>query len=469
MDLSRFPYLQGNYAPVAEECDWGHDQLRIEGRVPDTLKGAFLRNGPNPAYEPNHYVYPLDGDGMVHAVYFDGGRVHYRNRWVQTPAFKAEQRAGRRLYGSIGRPLPVPEEVIREGGDPSPYKNTANTNILQHAGHLFALWEGGWPHALTSALDTIGPYSADGLLKPGDNLSAHPKICPDTGEMITCSQPFDRPMYIVQVFDRAGQHVRRIEAALPWKGIIHDLQITRHHVVIFCAPVVTNPALLMEGKFPMQWREDLPMKIGVIPRAGGATRWFEAEPFFSWHFCNGFEDGSRIVIDYVWIAKLPFAMEMGTGVESQPRRLYRLTLDTATGEVANECVDELFCEFTRVDDRRCGQRYRYGYAAASTMPKQSEYHGYNATARFDLDSGEVVLHDHGEDANAGEPVFVPHGEGETDGYVMAFVTVEGKSSLVVLDAAKPAADPVARIHIPTRVPNGFHANWAEGLSLPGRA
>ncbi len=84
MDLSAFPYLQDNYAPVEEECDWGEGDLVIEGAVPRKLVGAFMRDGANTAFQPNHYVYPLDGDGMIHAVYFEDGHVHYRNRWVET-------------------------------------------------------------------------------------------------------------------------------------------------------------------------------------------------------------------------------------------------------------------------------------------------------------------------------------------------------------------------------------------------
>jgi carotenoid cleavage dioxygenase len=33
------------------------------------------------------------------------------------------------------------------------------------------------------------------------------------------------------------------------------------------------------------------------------------------------------------------------------------------------------------------------------------------------------------------------------------------SDLAVLDARDVAGEPVARVHIPRRVPIGFHANW----------
>jgi carotenoid cleavage dioxygenase len=33
------------------------------------------------------------------------------------------------------------------------------------------------------------------------------------------------------------------------------------------------------------------------------------------------------------------------------------------------------------------------------------------------------------------------------------------SDLVILDAERPAAEPVATVHLPARVPFGFHGNW----------
>ena len=118
IDASDYPYLQNNYAPVLEEYDFdeGEGGLRVEGTIPDNLVGAFMRNGPNIAWQPNHYVYPADGDGMVHAVYLKDGRVHYRNRWVRTAGFNVEEKLGRSCYGSVGKIYMPDEETLAAGG-----------------------------------------------------------------------------------------------------------------------------------------------------------------------------------------------------------------------------------------------------------------------------------------------------------------------------------------------------------------
>ena len=468
MDLSAFPYLQGNYAPIDEERDFDESQLRIEGRVPARLVGAFMRDGANVAYQPNHYVYPLDGDGMVHAVYFRDGHVQYKNRWVQTSHLKTERKFNRTIYGSVGKLLAVPQEVIDAGGEANPVRNTANTNVIYHGEKLLAMWEGGFPHLLNNDLSTVGLYDYDGALQSGDALTAHPKVCPDTGQLVSCTQRWDSPNYWVRIFDARGKHLKAIPVAFERKGIIHDLQITENYVIIFYAPAFHSVEKAMKGENPFMWEPQLGTKIIAIPRDGnGDNIVFETEAFFSWHSCNGFERDGKIVIDYVWINSIPFTQDQGTGVEKQPRRMYRMSLDLASRQVSNEQFSDVFCEFSRVDERRMGKDYRYGFAASSNRD-WGDAHGYNCTGRYDFETGETLLWEYGPEANAGEPVYVadPDSEREEDGWLMSFVYNPGEGAfLSVLSAGDIARGPVAKVHIPGRVPNGFHANWMNGLAL----
>ena len=63
---------------------------------------------------------------------------------------------------------------------------TANTALQYHAGRLMALNEGDKPYAIRAlcdgALETLGSMTfGDALKHP---VTAHPKICPFTGEML---------------------------------------------------------------------------------------------------------------------------------------------------------------------------------------------------------------------------------------------------------------------------------------------
>ncbi len=147
--------------------------------------------------------------------------------------------------------------------------------------------------------------------------------------------------------------------------------------------------------------------------------------------------------------------------------MHRMTLDIKTKAVTDEEFSDVFCEFSRVDERRMGKEYRYGFAASSNRT-WGDAHGYNCTGQFDFKTGETKLWEYGEEANAGEPAHVPNpsSDREEDGWVMCYVyTPDEGSFLSILQAGSVEDGPVAKIKIPSRVPNGFHGNWMAGLTL----
>ncbi|MCB2027591.1 MAG: carotenoid oxygenase family protein, partial [Rhodoferax sp.] len=82
------PVLTGGFAPVTREMTV--DLTDIEGEIPKDLTGMYVRNGPNRRFEAAGRYHWFDGDGMLHAVRFEGGRAQYQNRWVMTDGLKEE-------------------------------------------------------------------------------------------------------------------------------------------------------------------------------------------------------------------------------------------------------------------------------------------------------------------------------------------------------------------------------------------
>ncbi|MGL5509449.1 MAG: carotenoid oxygenase family protein, partial [Microcoleaceae cyanobacterium] len=165
---------QGGYRSQPNEYEyWIED---IEGEIPTDLRGTFFRNGPGLLDINGEQIHhPFDGDGMINAFTFDQGKVHYRNRFVQTEGYVAEKKAGKILYrGLFG--------TQRPGGWLNNIfdlkkKHIANTNVIYWAGKLLALWEGSEPYSLQpKTLETNGIEYLDGVLKPGQVFSAHPRI-----------------------------------------------------------------------------------------------------------------------------------------------------------------------------------------------------------------------------------------------------------------------------------------------------
>src|SRR5262249_8182100 len=150
----------GNYAPVREEVT--AVDLPVEGAIPSELRGVYMRNGPNPPSGESYHWFV--GDGMLHGVRLQDGRAQwYRNRWVRTRAFTGGASSVDE-QGNVGHRIGV-----------------ANTNIVQHAGRVFALVESSYPTEVTRELDTVGVCDFAGKLTT--SFTAHPKLCPLTGEM----------------------------------------------------------------------------------------------------------------------------------------------------------------------------------------------------------------------------------------------------------------------------------------------
>ncbi len=82
--------------------------------------------------------------------------------------------------------------------------------------------------------------------------------------------------------------------------------------------------------------------------------------------------------------------------------------------------------------------------------------------KYDLDNDSSEFHDL-KGGQGSEPVFVkdPNGSSEDDGWVLSYVyqPEENKSEVVIVDSRAFDQEPVARIHLPVRVPAGFHGNW----------
>ena len=61
-----------------------------------------------------------------------------------------------------------------------------------------------------------------------------------------------------------------------------------------------------------------------------------------------------------------------------------------------------------------------------------------------------------------EKVDAPDGAtAEDDGYLLTYVydPADNLSELIIMEASNMEQEPVARIHLPTRVPAGFHGSW----------
>jgi carotenoid cleavage dioxygenase len=436
-DLQELPfYLTGNFAPVPDEITCF--DLEVEGAIPPQLRGLYLRNGPNPkdGQDDGHWFF---GDGMIHGVRLEQGKAKwYRNRWVRTRAFLE------------GKPF------VDQNGNVDLTVGKANTNIIGHAGRIFALVESSFPTELTRELETVGVCDFEGRLKSA--MTAHPKWCPATGELHFFGYSFFYPFLTYHRLNAAGELIQSEVIEVKGPTMMHDFAITEHNVIFMDLPIVFNLEKAMSGDMPYEWSDDYGARLGVMRRGGNSTdvRWFEIEPCYVFHPFNAFEQDGQIIIDVARYAEL----WRGGSDKFAAAHAHRWKIDPVTGRVGETPLDDRAVEFPRIDDRRGGRRHRYAYAVANHTGVSDKA---QELVKYDLQSGNAEAHVFPEGQAPGEGVFVPaaNDAGEDEGFVIAYVYDEGRnrSDLVILDAHEFASAPLAIVHLPQRVPFGFHGNW----------
>jgi len=459
---SHGPMLTGALAPVSEE--FVLDDLTIEGELPTDLNGVYLRNGPNQRFEPNGTYHAFDGDGMLHAAHFDRGKVTYRNKWIRTDAWLEEDKVGKSLYTGI--------YSTRKGRDDRPLKDTANTDVIGHAGHAVACWYlAGVPyHVDPITLKTLD--KGDYLFGPGKGFSAHPKVDEHTGELMFFDYYHSRPHMSYGVVDASGKAKHQTLIELPGARLPHDMAITENYSILHDLPVYNDEEAFRAGRHKIRFDASLPARFGVIPRYGdgNSIRWFEFSPCFLYHVVNAWEEGDEIVMvacRYMparaadgSIDELRTARQIATLV--MDARLWRYRMNLKTGEAIEECLDpDLNVEFPGFDASRSGRKTQWGYL----VDHDPAILRWTGLRKFNTDTGACVgaWTDDRDACWYSEPWFAPadNQSREDHGYVVSFVWNDRtrKQQLQVFDAQDLSQGPIARVQIPHRVPSGFHACW----------
>jgi carotenoid cleavage dioxygenase len=478
------PFLHGPFTPATEEWVADSDSMAVIGEIPRDLHGIYVRNTHNQIHESIGIYHPFDGDGMLHAMHFEDGRATYRNRYVETTGFYAEQAAGRSLWPG----LLAPQLYARRGwGAIGAMKDNAGTDVKCHAGLLLAsMSQGSEPWRLDPVtLETLGPDNNWARQVP-DGVSSHYKIDSATGEMMFFNYPERWPYMHYGVVDRDNQLVHYVPIELPGPRWPHDLGITRHYTILHDLPYFFDPEGLKRGERKLQFHRDLPARFGIVPRRGDSRsiRWFEAAPCYLLHLANCYEEGDEVVMDGCIMPDphMPAVGQSGTGRQAvyerirahldkynNPTLMHRWRFDLRTGQTREERIDDEITEFPMVSNDYVGLPYRYSY---NVLYQKGEWL-FRGLKRYDLQTGATQSMEFGQGCFGSEPQVARRigARAEDDGYVLTFVNnmPENRSECWVLDAANIDRPPLARIILPHRISAGTHACWVEGDRIRGES
>mmetsp|Transcript_98362 Transcript_98362/g.317143 ORF Transcript_98362/g.317143 Transcript_98362/m.317143 type:complete len:531 (-) Transcript_98362:84-1676(-) len=527
----------GGWAPV--QCELSLKGLRIRGRIPEHLHGSiYLRNGPNPALEPYSLsmYHAFDGHGMIHSISFpskdsSSSGAGYDRRYVRTRGLSRELEVGQSLFTGMRDMLPKFPLFFEhlwdkfagcQGTPDTPYwvimsRNPSNNGCTVHAGKLLSTWEAGSAYELSlPSLETRGLCTFNGSLDGGDfwqdNASAHGKVDPVTGELVTISYNMLECWVKVVIVGKDGAVVRRRKVSLKQPTLCHDFAITATRVVLNDGPLCLRIPKVMFGAKPFDFDYSTPCRFGILNRDGsGDVVWIETEPCMNFHVVNAYddpEDPDRVVV-YTFrqdaslglgFADAQHAEERscphGRPLQSDTAALHRWALDVRRGVVLESRRLRLedggeppLCDFGCVDSRRVGLPSTLAWSCAYEASIQEgrsvgedEVPPFTRLLRHDLRSGAVTSYDlrdrePGGSAGASSGGSVREGrficndicfapgvsDAEGCGSLLALVhdVEEGVAELRVVNAESMELE--CAVEIPTRVPYGFHCGFAPGV------
>jgi carotenoid cleavage dioxygenase-like enzyme len=491
VDFSGDRTARGFYAP--ERFESNVYDCEVVGEVPKSMSGAFVRVGTEwlyPSRFPDDSIF--NADGFVGMFRFRNGIVDFTGRWVRTARWENDSAAKRQLYGYYRNPF-TDDPSIRAETIEKPYLRTlANTNIVAHAGKLFAMKEDGPAYELDpKSLATRGTLGFDGKYK-SQTFSAHPKMDPVSGEMICYGYEAtglaSNDIYLYTV-DRNGQVTREVRFKAPYVSMVHDIAITQKHFVIPVFGFETSMERLKAGKIHWAWNAKLPTYIGILPRDGSAKdlRWFKGPTRSIVHTFNARTEGSRVILEspvgdtnpFPFFPPDPGNADPAAAAHGTNIRRHTFALDSKADTFREEILhDRPINGLGRIDDRYISLPNRYAYAGFADPDRPfNEQRAGNLRGRvtncygcFDLHTGATSAYFAGDTHSLNEPVFVPRSADspEGDGYLIGIANnlAEMRSELVIADATNLAAGDVARVILPFRLGSQVHGNWIPEARLP---
>lgn len=482
--FSEMAMARGPYAPTRAEVDIV--DCEVSGTLPADLAGTFYRVGPDFQYPPKLPNIPFDGEGHVGMFRFANGHVDYRSRYVRTQRYRAQAAERESLFGTYRNPYTDDPRVkgISRG--------TANTAVVFHHGKLLALKEDSPPVAMDpDTLETLDDYYTFGGKLTCPAFTAHPKIDPETGDMIAFgyeARGEASPDVGIFVIDKQGKLQREFFIKVPYAGMLHDFAVTQKHVALLVIPMIVDVPGMKAGRVRFSWDSTLPTWLGVMRRDGDGRdlRWFKGPERCATHTMGCFSDGDRLYVDMDMGAKNQFPFfpnKDGSPFDSIAAQghVTRLSVDLAQASRPGYEMEVLYPHngvLSRQDDRYHTVPYSVGFMpcldetrAIDPRIPPGPMRPLNTWARFDHARREAQVYFAGPDSGLQECCFVPRSERapEGDGYLVGTAQrlLESRTDLLILDAQRLADGPIATVRMPFRIFNQIHGWWTSAAQRGG--
>ena len=461
--LEQKPWLLG-YLGTTESSLSGDIKI-VQGKIPSDLRGHFFRNGPaHHNIGSDRFMHWFDAPGMVQRFAFSDAGVHHHGRLIATKRNVAESEAKHIIFPGFG----THGGELHSGGS-SNALSSANISLLDHAGDLLALWEGGSPHIIDpETLETKGIKSWSDETE-GLPFGAHPRKDQD-GSLWNIGYSV-HPAALV-LYHISADGVLKQTHILPQTAtpMVHDFMITATKIIIIAPPyTATN----LDGKAFVdffEWQNQQPAEVLVIDKAdlSNVVR-LEIEPFWVYHFGNAYDiSASEIGFDFAlhddptFMTKDAFAVMDGSwdGTSSAASLYVQARLNLKTKTIHLDTMPELGqVEFIQTDARQNLSAHRYALLLA--QPDGVEGFGFDRLVLVDRMRGQGSSFDVGKTEILEEHLIVPK-PNSVDGFWIMGTSLDwqkGVTYLSVYEGAHLSDGPIMKAELELALPLGLHGTW----------
>ncbi len=457
------------------------EELSVEGNIPHWLVGSLIRNTPA-QYEigGRSYRHWFDGLAMLYSFTFENGRVSYRNRFIESQAYRENNESGEIKFSEFAtnrsrtlfsRLFDVFQKPHLGGNINDVNGGNTNVNVARFGDRYVALTE--TPLAMVfdrHTLETLGTYDYE---KTDAQLStAHPQFDFARNMGITYAAKIGLSSEY-RFYNLNGTKLDLL-ATVPTKKLayIHSFGMTEHYILLaeYAFKLSNVLAMLVIGKPFIENFEWLPEEgsrfIAIDKASGKVVSEAETEPFFAFHHINAFERDGEIIADFAAYPDAKIVRQYyldalradGAGIASSEFRRYRIPLSGGK-RATYELVTDENIEFPRINYKQSnGKPYEYAFG---TSIQQGTTGFYNQLTKFDVATGAVKKWCEA-DCYPGEAIFVaaPEASTEDTGVVLSVVfdSQRDTSFLLVLDGR--SFGEIARVRLPQHIiPFGFHGQF----------
>ena len=463
--LEEKPWLLGYLG--TRETELRANLRLVSGRIPDDLQGHFFRNGPAlHNIGPDRFGHWFDAPGMVQRFTFSNNTVTHHGRLIETTRNVAEAKAGGILFSAYG----THGHGLGSGGS-ADGQNVGNISLVQHAGELLALWEGGSAHVIDpSTLETEGrkDWSPDTTGLP---FGAHPRMDQD-GSMWNIGYSTDPAALILYHISAGGQLLQTHILPQTATPMIHDFMITASKIVIVAPPYAASNMGSETFAERFEWKPSQPTQILVIDKDDLTDiSTIDIDSFWVFHFGNAYDiSPTEIGFDFAlhdnpdFNSKDAFAAMDGSwnGAASAASRYVQAKIDLKKKVVLLEKAPELGqVEFIQTDIRENLRRHRYAIMLA--QPGGKNAFGFNRLLLVDRISGHASHFDVGATEILEEHLIVPKSDRPDEFWIIgtALDWQRGVTNLSIYEGNRLSDGPIMKAELDLALPLGLHGTFIQ--------